>query len=38
MRIDGEQAHGVRLRLVRAQALSVVVLLSDMTSDRTRKD
>lgn len=36
MPIDGEQAHGVRLRLVRAQAFSVVDLLSDMTSDRTR--
>jgi hypothetical protein len=35
MPLEGEQAHGVRIRLVRAQALSVVDLLSDMTGDRT---
>jgi hypothetical protein len=36
MPLEGEQAHGVRIRLVRAQALSVVDLLSDITGDRTR--
>jgi hypothetical protein len=35
MPIEGEQAHGVRMRLVRAQALSVVDLLSDITGGRT---
>lgn len=34
--IEGEQAHGVRMRLVRAQALAVVDLLSDITAGRTR--
>jgi hypothetical protein len=34
--IEGEQAHGLRMRLARAQALSVVDLLSDIAGDRTR--
>ena len=37
MPMQDEQSHGVRLRLVRAQVLSVVDLLTDLTSDRPRQ-
>jgi hypothetical protein len=36
MPMAGEESHGVRMRLVRAHALSIVDLLMDLTSDRTR--
>jgi hypothetical protein len=36
MPIVGEQALGVRTRLVRAHALSIVDLLTDITRDRIR--
>jgi hypothetical protein len=36
MPIEGEQSHGVRLRLVRAQALGIVDLLTDIAGDRMR--
>jgi len=35
--LPGEQVHGVRMRLVRAHALSIVDLLTDMASDRTAR-
>ena len=35
--IDAEQAQGVRMRLVRAHALSVVDLLSDILRNCTEK-
>lgn len=33
--IDSEQRHGVRMRLVRAQALSIVDLLTDLRRGQT---
>jgi hypothetical protein len=36
MPIEGEQSHGVRLRLARAQALSIVDLLTDIAADSIR--